>query len=86
MNNICQEAHFLCKTSDKRGNCKSCYRNYRLTNKGRCVYNAEGCDYSPAQEENALCSKFKGTQCLSCVPGCYLNSRGVCKVPDPHCE
>jgi hypothetical protein len=71
--------------SDQRGNCVSCYKDYKLTSYKRCVYNAEGKDASlPQQENNPLCSKFQGVNCLACVQGCYMNS-GVCKVPDPNC-
>lgn len=74
-------------SSDKRGNCLSCYNNYRLTALGRCVYNAEGADFRiPEQVNNPLCSKFSGVRCLACVQGCYLNSAGMCKVPDPNCD
>ena len=50
------------------------------------MFNAKGCDYSPAQEENALCSFFKGLQCQACVQGCYLDPKGQCKLPDPNCD
>lgn len=57
-----------------------------MTSNGRCVFNAKGCDYSPAQEKNALCAVFNGLTCKKCVPGCYLSPKGMCKVPDPNCE
>jgi proprotein convertase subtilisin/kexin type 5 len=85
--NVCQVADFLCQSSDKRGNCLTCYKDYRLTAYGRCVYNAEGCDFNlPAQEQNPLCAKFSGLQCTACVQGCYLNPQGKCKLPDPNCQ
>lgn len=87
MSNTCQLANYLCETSDRAGNCITCFKDYRLTFKARCVYIAVGVDPRlPQQENNALCSKFTGLQCLSCVQGCYMGKQNICKIPDPNCS
>jgi hypothetical protein len=86
LSSVCQKADYLCETSDRRGNCLSCFNNYRLTIRGKCVFNAIGaCEDLPEQENNPLCSKFNKLTCLSCVQGCYMNASGYCKIPDPNC-
>ena len=50
MTNVCRKADYLCETSDRKGNCLTCFNNYRLTYKGRCVYKAAGaCSNYPQQ-------------------------------------
>ena len=84
---VCQRANYLCETSDRKGNCLTCYKDYRLTYNGRCAYIAEGANQNcPEQESNPLCAKFNLAACLSCVQGCYLNKSKVCKIPDPNCD
>ena len=80
-------ADYLCRTSDRKGNCVTCFKDYRLTAGGKCAYKAEGAEYGlQEQESNPLCSKFKKSKCLSCVQGCYMNKQGLCKIPDPNCH
>lgn len=87
LSNVCRKTNYLCETSDRKGNCLTCFNNYRLSYKGRCVYKAAGaCSDYPQQEDNPLCASFDKVTCLSCVKGCYLNTAGFCRIPDPNCS
>lgn len=45
LSGVCRLADYLCRTSDRKGNCVTCYKDYRLTARGKCAFNAEGVVY-----------------------------------------
>jgi len=76
VNNVCQTANDLCKTSDNTGACSSCYGGYIISGRN-CVIDNGGNNPPPV---NPLCKTADANNnCLSCYPG-YKVSNGTCVV------